>query len=287
MTAAATIADDLLAIVDEIDKQLALPRVTQLWLPQSRDVPPKSAEFGALVLDDGSVGLLYVLLGDTLKRIGTLRSPADLVGANPAELAHGFRASESAEKALGLGAINAISQHLLRASGCALDTETNSMASFEPGPGDRIGMVGFFPRLVAKLRAQNVDLTVIELKPELVQDAPRFRVTLDPAALQHCTRILCTSTILLNDSLDPILAHCRQAAHVAIIGPSAGYLPDPLFARGVQTVGGHQVVDTEAFLAHCEAEEKWSGSSRKYCLHRQSYPGYHALLKSAEKAAVR
>ena len=81
MTAAATIADDLLAIVDEIDKQLALPRVTQLWLPQSRDVPPKSAEFGALVLDDGSVGLLYVLLGDTLKRIGTLRSPADLVGA--------------------------------------------------------------------------------------------------------------------------------------------------------------------------------------------------------------
>jgi len=278
MTTTTSIAEELLAIVAEVDHRLSLPRVKQVWLPPTRDQPEKSAEFGAIILEDGTVGVSYVLLGTTLEQLQQSGAPEQAIGRDPAELAQGFSDADPATKSLGLAAINAISQHVIRVSGFAVDTETNSIASFDPQPDDRMGMVGFFPPLVARLVADDVDLTVVELKAELVRQESRFRVTLDPTALQDCNKILCTSTMILNDSVDAVLAHCRHAEQVAVIGPGAGFLPDPLFARGVRTVGGHQVCDTEAFLARCEAEQKWGDTSRKYCFHRPSYPGYRALL---------
>ena len=52
----------------------------------------------------------------------------------------------------------------------------------------------------------------------------------------------------MNNSLDEILAHCSLAAFVSIIGPTAGYFPDPLFARGVDVVGGRVVKKGKLFL---------------------------------------
>jgi uncharacterized protein (DUF4213/DUF364 family) len=225
------------------------------------------------------VGLMFVLLEETLRTINESAHLESLAGGDAVELARGFGDSQPARKALGLGAINAIGQHVLRASGLPLDTATNSIASFDPQPDDRIGMIGFFPPLVERLRDSDIDLTVIELKPELVQREKRFRVTLDPTALAGCNKILGTSTMLLNDSVDRMLEYCAQADQVAIIGPSAGFLPDPLFARGVDTVGGNQVIDVDEFIARCEREEKWGPASRKYCLHRTDYPGFNAVLE--------
>ncbi len=281
-----SIAEAYLAIVDDIDRHIILPKVKQVWLPQVRDNPDKSAEFGAVILQDDSVGLMFMLLDDTLRMMADSALPETWVGLNPVEMAQQFGQSDPVRKALGLGAINAIGQHVISRSKFPVDSETNSLAAFDPQPQDRIGMVGIFPPLVERLREQDIDLTVIELKQDLVQQEPRFRVTLDPGALEGCNKILCTSTMLLNDSIDAMLKHCKQADQVAIIGPSAGFLPDPLFARGIDTVGGNVVVDTASFIAHCEAEEKWGSSSRKYCFHRQDYPGYKALLKGIVQPAV-
>jgi len=273
-----TVADDYLAMVNELHRRLTLPKIKQLWLPPFRDQPDRSAEFGAIVLEDESVGLMFVLLDDTLHQIKDRFEPESLTGTAPADLAMGFQANDPARKALALGAINAIGQHVIRASQLPLDTRTNSIVAFDPQVQDRIGMVGFFPPLVERLRADQVDLTVIELKPELVQKEARFEVTLDPAALQRCNKILCTSTMLLNDSIDHMLGCCDHAEQLAVIGPSAGFLPDPLFERNVDTVGGNQILDATGFIAHCEREEKWGGTARKYCLHRDDYPGFRTLL---------
>ncbi len=278
MSAATGIAADYLALVAEAARATALPRIREVWIPPPHDDPAISAEFGAVILDDGSVGLMFVLLADTLAQIGARFDPATLAGVDPVELAAGFAASDPVRKALGLAAVNAIGQHVLARSGCRLDTATDSIADIAPQPGDHVGMVGYFPPLVRRLREQAIALTVIELKPELVQREGAFEVTLDPAALGRCNKILCTSTLVLNDSVDRMLEHCRHAERVAVIGPSAGFLPDPLFARGVDTVGGNQVVDAVQFLDHCNRGEAWGASARKYGLRRDTYPGYRALL---------
>jgi uncharacterized protein len=277
-----TIAEELLSQVDDVDHRLELPKISGFWVPPLRERPQKGDEFGALFLEDGTVGLMFVQLEDTLERLHAGQPLEELIGANPAVLARDLRASAPEKKALGYGAVNAISQHVIRASGLAIDRETDSIASFDPKPTDHIGMIGFFPPLVKQLRSLDVRLTVVELKRELVEDSHRYRVTLDPRALAECTKILATSTMLLNDSIDEMLGYCGEAELVAVIGPGAGFLPDPLFARGVDTVGGHQVVDAEAFRRRCEAGKKWRETSRKYAIHRGAYPGYRELLRAIE-----
>lgn len=283
MPAVTNIAEDYLTLVAEVARATALPRVRQIWIPPQQNDPAISGEFGAVILDDGSVGLMFVLLEDTLQQIGIRFDPASLAGADVVELSAGFTTVDPVLKALGLAAINAIGQHVLSRSGCPLDYVTNSIADIAPQPGDHVGMVGYFPPLVRRLREQAIPLTVIELKPELVQRDGAFEVTLDPAALGRCNKILCTSTLVLNDSVDRMLEHCRHAERVAIIGPSAGFLPDPLFARGVDTVGGNQVVDAAQFLARCKRGETWGPSARKYCLHRADYPGYRTLIEKLDR----
>lgn len=280
MQALTTVAEDYLAITDDLSRRLTLPNIKRIWLPEQRENPDKSAEFGAVILDDDSVGLMFVLLADTLQQIHDRLERRSLSGMPPVELASGFTDTDPARKALALGAMNAIGQHVLRTSQLPLDTATNSIASFHPESGDHMGMVGFFPPLVERLRAEKVDLTVIELKPELVRQEAHFEVTLDPSALSRCNKILCTSTVLLNDSVDRMLGFCQAAEQFAVIGPSAGFLPDPLFARGVDTVGGNQVLDVSGFLTRCEREEKWGEAARKYCIRRDGYPGYRALLET-------
>lgn len=46
------------------------------------------------------------------------------------------------------------------------------------------------------------------------------------------------SYLLLDDTLERMLGHCPGAGSLAMIGPGAGCVPDPLFSRGVTSMGG-------------------------------------------------
>ncbi len=84
--------------------------------------------------------------------------------------------------------------------------------------------------------------------------------------------------MLLNDTLDALLARCAGASAFALVGPGAGCLPDPLFARGVTLLGGTWPVDRPALLAAIREGTPWGESARKFALTRGDYPGLDALL---------
>jgi uncharacterized protein (DUF4213/DUF364 family) len=50
--------------------------------------------------------------------------------------------------------------------------------------------------------------------------------------------LIITGVTLVNHTLEPILARAKSGAEMAVIGPTAGLLPEPLFNRGVRVVGG-------------------------------------------------
>jgi hypothetical protein len=104
-------------------------------------------------------------------------------------------------------------------------------------------------------------------------------VTLDPAELASCEKVVSTCTVMLNDTLDAMLAACRNARQLSIVGPTAGCIPDPLFALGVDTIGGRRVVDTEGFRdAFCKGE-RWGSFACKYVIAQRNYPGMDWLLE--------
>jgi uncharacterized protein (DUF4213/DUF364 family) len=149
------------------------------------------------------------------------------------------------------------------------------------GPQDHLGMIGFFPPLVQRVAEAGGRLSVVEMNAGMVarQRArfPNVHITLDRADLAPCNVVVGTSTMLLNDTLDAMLAAAPNAQRFAVIGPSAGLWPDALFERGVTLLGGTRVTDPQAFADAMAAGESWNHATRKFAIARATWPGWRAM----------
>ncbi|MCB1907507.1 MAG: hypothetical protein KDH15_09080 [Rhodocyclaceae bacterium] len=271
-------ATDYLEQIAQLGSHLPLPRVRALHLPPLADGNRKWGEFCALELADGSLGLSYVMLDDTLERLTAARDALGIEGADALTVARGYAGHDPLRKTLGFAAANAITRHFFDRAGFSPQDSTDSIGGLAPGAGDHVGMIGYFAPLAGRIVASGARLTVVELRADLAGPQPGFEITLDAARLQDCNKVLSTSTILLNDTLDAVLGHCAGSRHLVMIGPSAGCLPDALFARGVTGFGGTWIEDRDGFVATLPSGESWSRFARKTMLNSSNYPGAAALL---------
>lgn len=275
-----TFATDYLAQLERFAERSPLPRIRALHLPAVRPErdPQRDnrGEFCALELADGSLGLSYVLLDDTLE--GLRQGGGGLAGADALALARRYASGSGLEKTLGFAAANALTRCFYDRAGFCPPTSADSVGSLQPQAGERIGMIGLFTPLIERILAAGAQLTVVELNPALAGERDGYRVTLDPEELAECTQVVSTSTLLINDTLDRMLGACRSARHFAMIGPSAGCLPDALFARGVTFLGGSWVEKPAEFVAALASCEARGASARKYALTPANYPGFEKLL---------
>jgi uncharacterized protein (DUF4213/DUF364 family) len=277
-------ATEYLAQLDAFAAQGPLPRVRALHLPPGRYVQDNRGEFCALELEDGSIGLSYVLLDDTLERLLDGAESLGLRGADALALARRYVDDSGIWKTLGFAAANALTRCLYGRAGFRPDASADSIGHLQPQPGERIGMIGMFTPLLRRITASGARLTIIELKPELAGEHDGYRVTLDAEELSGCSKVVSTSTLLLNDTLDRMLAYCRNARWFAMIGPSAGCLPDALFARGVTLLGGTWIKDRDGFTAALRRGVSLSDYASKFALTADDYPGFEALLARAAGA---
>lgn len=273
-----SIADDYLAVADRAAHCLPLPAISQIHVAGEQGQSGKSSKFGAMVLEDGTVGLTYVDLDECREQLLEALDSNEFIGRSPAKIAQLYPGVQSWQRALGLAAVNAISQRVLKGSGYLLTGPDNTLDMLLPEANDHIGMVGFFPPLVEKIRQQNIALTVIELDEKWIQQQQNFKVTLDSTALNDCNKIICTGTVLINQTLEAILEQARSADEIYLIGPTMGCLPDPLFDRGVTAIGGREIVDYERFIKLWSAGESWRAASQRYVISANDYPGFEALL---------
>lgn len=272
-------AADLVSALERATAGQPVPRVRALHLPPPEAAASKNGEFCALELDDGALGISYVLLGDTLAQLASGHGAQQLAGMDALTLARAFAAPPGAgaeagiQRTLGFAAANALSRTVMERMGFAPPRAGDSIGGIDPQPGDHLGMVGLFSPLLKQVIAAGARLTVVELNPEYVGHYDAYRVTLDAAALEDCNKVLSTSTILLNHTVDDLLAHCRRADRIVLIGPSAGCLPDPLFMRGVTVVGGSWITDGQGFIDALRRGESWSAFAYKFALTAGDWPG--------------
>jgi uncharacterized protein (DUF4213/DUF364 family) len=279
--AAAGFAAEYLAQLEAFAATGQLPRVRALHLPpepKPEDREENKGEFCALELDDGSLGLSYVLLDDTLAGMRRGADAFHLAGADPLEVARGYVVGHGIEKTIGFAAANALTRCLFDRAGYVPPQAGDSIGGIDPQPGDHIGMIGLFKPLLGRILDSGARLTVVELNPELAGPADGYVVTLDAATLATCNKVVSTATLLLNDTLDRMLAACRHASWLALVGPSAGCLPDALFARGVTMIGGSWITDRVGFIESLRSGEKQNGVSRKSAITPESYRGANMLV---------
>jgi uncharacterized protein (DUF4213/DUF364 family) len=271
-------ATECIAQLETLAQRHTLPRVQALHLPPEPAPGQARGEFCALALEDGSLGLSYVLLDDTLAQLRQHDASLGLAGADVLAVARQFACGHGAQRAIGLAAANALTRWLFDRAGYVPAASSDSLGALDPQPGDHIGMIGLFTPLLPRVLASGAALTVVELKAHLAGAHEGYQVTLDASALRHCNKVLSTGTLVLNDTLDAMLAHCRQAQWLALVGPSMGCLPDALFARGVTLIGGTWVLDGAAYVDALRRGAQRSGLSHKVAIKATAYPGLAALL---------
>jgi uncharacterized protein (DUF4213/DUF364 family) len=273
-THTSTLYDDFRTMAHKLASSVSVPDIAEVFLPPlCKGGQPQDSEFMALRLNDDSVGISYVLLPEECAQsYANLRSDS-FSARSPADLAARFGSPDPLEHMLAMAALNAMCNHVMRSRKSMLDTATDSLGLLEIQSGDHIGMVGFFTPLIKRIKACGARLTVIELDDSYRQRFPEIHVTLDTAELRHCNKILCTSTTVYNNTLDSILDQCQTDAFVSVIGPTAGFFPDPLFERGVDVVGGTLIHEGALFMRLLADKQRWSGARRKICFQRKTYTG--------------
>jgi uncharacterized protein (DUF4213/DUF364 family) len=140
-------------------------------------------------------------------------------------------------------------------------------------------MIGLFGSLVPRLVNAGAKLVVVELRAELHGLRDGALVTGDLAALAPCTQVLATATLVLNGTLGRMRAACPAARRFALVGPSAGMLPDALFARGVTHLGGAWIHDPAEYLRGMPSGAARGPAARKFALDAADYPGADALIE--------
>ena len=248
-------------------------------MPEPKPSPDKDSEFGIVALEDSSAGLYYAWMGESQKGMNARYQSQEFVATPPLQLAQLYLSDHEADRSLGLAAISAITQSVFRQSQYVPDKAGDSLGELDLVSGDHLGMIGYFPSLLRQLKKRGIKTTVIERKEHLQHSEGEIRVTMDIEKLASCNKVLITASTLLNDSLDEVLSYCGEAEKIVMVGPTAGFFPDPLFDRNISVIGGAVLTDVSTAIERLRDEQGLGDTAKKYLIKRQSYPGIDSLIR--------
>lgn len=188
-------------------------------------------------LSDGSAGLASTPDRTYSGSCTHLRHAGSLVGLDAAELLDGLRSDLPLERTLGLAVCNALSRQVSRNF-----LETEAISLLEIQKDEHVVMVGFFGPLISKIKALGCRLDIVErnpVKPGVIDPEQGF------AALSQCDVAIITSTSIINNSVDDLLAGLRKSRSAVMLGPSTPLFPEAFAGTRITQLSGAHVLDKE------------------------------------------
>ncbi|PIE64544.1 MAG: hypothetical protein CSA26_08060 [Desulfobacterales bacterium] len=226
--------------------------------------------FTLVVLNDNTVGISYNLFHSDPETMARYHewNLHHLFGQPAGEVAPLILSDDLLERTIGFAVINALSQIRIKADTARyhLDDSIDLFSLLHCDASHTLGLVGYFRPLMNKLMTLTKRVIVVEKSETLLAGRYPFLMTDDPTALQQCNKILITGTTLINDSLPDLIPYCCNADFIAIMGPTAGFVPTPLFDLGIHAVGYSRIEDTSLFIERFTHGQKWGNSTRKVWL---------------------
>nr|WP_320132112.1 DUF364 domain-containing protein [uncultured Holophaga sp.] len=150
-----------------------------------------------------------------------------------------------------LATLNALSVPFFQEGQYLMD-ETGNLADYPAlFNGRRLCLVGAIIPLLRRIRHLPSHIDVVDRKEATEAEAggmsfvPPDQVS---QALGSCETAVFTGASVANGSVLSLIAQVPEQAAIAIVGPSSGFIPDPLFERGVALVGTSIVHDIDEAL---------------------------------------
>jgi uncharacterized protein (DUF4213/DUF364 family) len=148
------------------------------------------------------------------------------------------------ERVIGVATINALSQTVLKQTHDRYSVlEGNTLDHLDIRPGESVAVVGNIRPLVHAIKSKTTRLRVFErggsLEEGVLPDAASEEL------IPEADLVFITGSAIANGTIGRLLQLSGKARQVILVGPSASMVPDPLFKRGVDLIGGVIVTNPE------------------------------------------
>lgn len=228
---------------DVVNRTAALPSV-----PGVRMVAI-SLGYTFVELDNGVMGVCFTPRSTNgscahYTRAGSLsKKPA-------VELARLMLSDTPHEKCVGVAAVNALSRTLMDLEPEAYKDPGKDILDLLPYDGQKLktGMVGHIGPFIPNLVKRSSSLVIVDdnegILPGFMHNG--YTVSRDVRDLADVSILIITGSSAAAGDFDEVLSAARNARFIGVVGPSAGWLPDAAFRRGVHAVASMKIIDTES-----------------------------------------
>jgi len=197
--------------------------------------------YTAVTTDDGGMGIAFTYIeNNTCCAMG--KGYRDYEGQPAIELLTEIKSSNPFRRSMALALINALNYQ--KANDCLDDTTDRTwMDTFNIGQGTRVAMVGFFRPLMNMFNDRGATVEALD-EFQGVGERDKFYEKLSGWA----DVLLLTSTSILNDSTEDVLAQLAPGVKVVMIGPSTPMMAEAFRHLPVHVLAGTVPVDKERVL---------------------------------------
>ena len=207
-----------------------------LFLDQAQKVRVEILSLGlgytAVTTSNGGVGLSYTYFGDK-ESCMVLNKHIDYEGRSADQLLEKIKSDNTVERSMALALINALNYS--DALNLPVDDDNKIMSEkFKIGKDRKVAMVGFFGPLVRHFEKMEVSLEIFDISRGLGQKKKFYNLLKNWAQV-----LLLTSTSVLNNSTEEILANVGDNAKTVMLGPST-----PMAAQAFEHLPVHMLAGT-------------------------------------------
>ena len=197
--------------------------------------------YTAVVTSDGGIGIAYTYFEDK-KSCMLLNEAIDYEGRQASELLGKIKSDHPIERSMALALVNALNyQHALQLP----EDEKNKIMfeQFNITKGTKVAMVGYFGPLIKRFEQKQAVLDILDQSRGLGRMADFYK------NLKNWADVLfLTSTSILNNSTEEILANVHPKVKTLMLGPSTPMVATAFDHLPVHMLAGTVPLDKENII---------------------------------------
>jgi hypothetical protein len=219
---------------------MVLEHVYELALPRLVGKKIKDVRVGlalmAVELDDGSLGVTYVLRKETGDVCTALPQGGSIVGMPAEEIAKwALDGNNVIASAMGLAVLNAVAE-FDKLEQVYKSDDKDAVFSVKIQPSDTVGIIGHIGPVISRLTGRVKRMIVFERDETTASQV--YPESKQPELLPECQVVFVTSSTLINGTLENLLDYCTDAREVVMVGSSTPLYPEAFSETKVTVLAG-------------------------------------------------
>jgi len=219
--------------------KVLIDKVKEKDIPETKEVLI-GKKFMAVLLD-GYLGTGYAPREDT-PTCNVFNGAGILHNKNAIELAEFVSSDDVFERAVGVAAINALSQYVIDENKENYNFYSNlDILKLLPlTPESKVGMVGVIGPFIQYLTKNSKEFVIVDDNPAIPEGkTPQgYVISRDIKSIAHTDIVLMTGSTIIEHSLEGPINAVKNATFKVVIGPTASWIPEIAFDLGINAACG-------------------------------------------------